>query len=215
VVKLSWYLARAGGLVSWGLLAGSVLWGLALSTRITGPSPKPPWMLAFHRFLGALSLVFVGVHIGALVADSYVRFGPADILIPFTSSWRPVAVAYGIVALYLLLAVEITSLMMKRISNKTWRRVHRLSFALFVFATAHTLTAGTDGAIAAVQWTTVGLTTLALFLWLFRVLVPKSAKPRRAMPPGHKPPARSSGPAGPAGASEQSASEPADASRAG
>jgi DMSO/TMAO reductase YedYZ heme-binding membrane subunit len=208
-VKLSWYLARSGGLVSWGLLAGSVLWGLALSTRISGPSPKPPWMLAFHRFLGALSLVFVGVHIGALVADGYIRFGPVDILIPFASSWRPVAVAWGVVSLYLLLAVEITSLMMKRISNKTWRRVHRLSFALFVFATAHTLTAGTDGTIAAVQWTTVGLTTLALFLWLFRVLVPKSSKPRRTLPPGHKPPAR------PARAGEPANVEPADVSSAG
>ena len=31
---LLWYTARAAGIVTWALLAASVLWGLALSTRV-------------------------------------------------------------------------------------------------------------------------------------------------------------------------------------
>jgi hypothetical protein len=43
-----------------------------------------------------------------------------------------------------LLAVEITSLLRKRISKRLWRATHYLSFPLFILATAHGVTAGTD-----------------------------------------------------------------------
>ena len=67
-------------------------------------------MLDVHRFLGGLAAVFVGVHVIGLLLDSFVAFGPTDVLVPLASSWHPVAVAWGIVAMYLLVAVELTSL---------------------------------------------------------------------------------------------------------
>jgi DMSO/TMAO reductase YedYZ heme-binding membrane subunit len=76
--------------------------------------------------------------------DSYVHFGVRDVLVPFASSWRPAAVAWGIVGLYLLAAVEISSLARKRLSHRIWRRLHFLSFPLFATATFHLLAAGTD-----------------------------------------------------------------------
>ena len=94
--------------------------------------------------LGALALVFTGVHVGAILSDTYVHFGLVDVLVPFTSSWHPGAVAWGVVALYLLVAVECTSLLRARIPQTLWRRVHYASFPLFVMATVHGLTAGTD-----------------------------------------------------------------------
>ena len=57
--QLWWYTARAGGLVAWALATASVVWGLLLSGRITR-KPKPAWVLDLHRFLGALTVVFVG-----------------------------------------------------------------------------------------------------------------------------------------------------------
>ena len=63
---------------------------------------------------------------------------------PFASSYETGALALGIVAMYLLLAVEITSLLMKRMSRRMWHGVHFSSFALFVFATVHGLLVGTD-----------------------------------------------------------------------
>ena len=65
-------------------------------------------------------------------------------LVPFASSWHPVAVAWGVTALYLLLAVELTSLLRSRISKRVWRATHYLSFPLFALATIHGLSAGTD-----------------------------------------------------------------------
>jgi len=111
-----WYVARAAGLVSWALLAAATLWGLALSTRALGDRPRANWLLDLHRWLGGTALAFTGVHVVALLADQYVHFGVAEILVPFTSSWHPVAVAWGVVAAYLLLAVELTSLARNRLS---------------------------------------------------------------------------------------------------
>jgi predicted ferric reductase len=142
--QLWWYTARSAGIVSWALLTGGVLWGLALSTRLLGPRPRPNWMLDLHRFLGGAAVVFTGVHVVSLMLDSYVGFGVEDVLVPFTSSYRPSAVAWGIVGLYLLAAVEITSLLRKHLSKRVWRATHLLSFPLFVVATVHGITAGTD-----------------------------------------------------------------------
>jgi predicted ferric reductase len=97
-----------------------------------------------HRWLGGVALIFTGVHVIALLADQYVHFGLAGVLVPFASKWHPVAVAWGVVALYLLLAVELTSLARARLPKKVWRRVHFASFALFIVSTIHGLAAGTD-----------------------------------------------------------------------
>jgi predicted ferric reductase len=157
--NLAWYVARASGLVAWGLLATTVLWGLFYAGRLTGRVPPPAWNLDLHRFLGALSVIFVAVHVIGLMADKYVDFGVAQVLIPFSSSWRPGAVAWGVTAMYLLVAVEATSLAKRKLPRKVWRSVHLLSFVLFVFSTVHAIQSGTDLANTFVR--VVGLTLLA------------------------------------------------------
>jgi DMSO/TMAO reductase YedYZ heme-binding membrane subunit len=156
---LPWYVARASGLVAWAVVSASVLWGLALSTRALGKRPRPAWLLDLHRYLGGLAVVFTAVHIVAIVGDSYVHFGIVDVLVPFASAWNPPAVALGVVALYLLIAVEVTSLLRRRIPQRLWRRVHFVSFPLFALTTLHLFTAGTDNGnvllLAAVLGTTV------------------------------------------------------------
>jgi predicted ferric reductase len=168
-----WYTARAGGIVAWVLLALSVAWGLLLSTRLLGRRPAPAWLLDLHRFLGGLAVVFTGVHIAGLVADSYVHFGVADVLVPFASAWKPGAVALGVVGFWLLLAVEITSLLMKRLPRKLWRAVHFSSFALFVVAGVHGATAGTDAMNSLYRSVTLTLVLFAVFLTLVRIFAPR------------------------------------------
>ena len=73
-------------------------------------------------------MLFLAVHLGALVADSYVHFGVADLLVPFASSWKSGAVAWGVVAFWFLIAVEVSSLMMRRLPRRTWRAIHLTSY---------------------------------------------------------------------------------------
>ena len=146
LATLTWYATRAGGVVAYALLAAATIWGLALSTRVHGSSPPRPWVLHVHRMLGGLALAMTAFHVISILLDSFVHFGLTDVLVPFATGWKSTAVAVGIIAAYLLLAVEITSLLRQRISNRTWRRVHYASFAVFVFASVHFIAAGTDAA---------------------------------------------------------------------
>ncbi|MGN6695378.1 MAG: ferric reductase-like transmembrane domain-containing protein [Aquihabitans sp.] len=164
-----WYVNRAAGLVSWALLSASIVFGLLLSSKALGTKVRPNWIQDLHRGLSGLAVVFVGVHVLGAIADSYVHFGAADVLVPLASSWRPVAIAWGVVSMYLLLAVELTSLLRKHIPKRWWRGIHFLSFPLFLTATAHGVTAGSElgttaGIAAAVLVTAgiAGLTTLRI-----------------------------------------------------
>jgi DMSO/TMAO reductase YedYZ heme-binding membrane subunit len=167
-------------MVGWGLLAASVLWGLALSTKVTGKRPRPSWVLDLHRFLGGLALVFTAIHVGAIMADSYVHFGIVEVIVPLASGWHPVAVAWGVVALYLLAAVEATSLLRKRLSKRVWRATHFLSFPLFLLTTIHALTAGTDGHNLVLRWAVIAASAAVTVLTFVRV---RQAERRRSSPP--------------------------------
>jgi predicted ferric reductase len=157
MTHLSWYAARAAGIVAWALLTASTAWGLGLSGRLFAHRrPRPAWVLDLHRYLGGLATAFVVVHVAAVVADTYVHFGVADVLVPFASHWRPTAVAWGVVAVWLLVAVEATSLLRRFLPRTLWRRVHYLSLPLFLLATLHGVTAGTDAASSLGVVTAVG-----------------------------------------------------------
>lgn len=174
--SLSWYVARSGGLVAWLACAASVGWGLTLSSRLVRRRGAPAWLLASHRFLGLLAVIFVGVHLVGLWFDAYVPFGPAELFIPMRSSFKPLAVAWGIVALYLLVAVELTSLFMRHIPRRWWHRIHLSSLALLVLATVHGFTAGTDESNALFRWMALSVSTALVFVGTFRVLVDRKAQ---------------------------------------
>lgn len=174
--QLWWYVARSSGFVSWGTVTLSVLWGLLLSTKLMGKGKPAAWLLDVHRFLGGLSVTFLAVHLVALWGDSYVTFGWAELFVPMASSWQPGAVAWGIVAMYLLLAVEITSLLMNRIPRKLWRWVHFSSFALYVLATVHVITAGTDRTNPVFRWVALASVQLVLFLLVARMFTARRLK---------------------------------------
>lgn len=174
--ELWWYVARAGGIVALLLTGMAVIWGLALSTKVMDGTPSPRWLLSLHKSLGALSVTFTGIHVAALMLDSYVHFGITDVLVPFASDWQPGAVAWGIVTTYLLLAVQVSSLLMKRIPRHWWKRIHMTSWLLFWTGLLHGITAGTDATHPIYVAVTATMTLLVLFLTIARSL---SAKKRR------------------------------------
>jgi hypothetical protein len=193
--QLWWQVARAGGLVAYGLLAAATIWGLAVSTRLLGRWPAPGWTLDLHRYLGGLALTFTSIHLAALLLDTYIQFDLQDLLVPFAAAWRPAAVAWGVVALYLLVAVQATSLARRRLPHRLWRRIHLAAFPLFVAATAHLLTAGSDRANPAVLTMLTTIAAATIFLLAFRLLqLARSSQPTasRGRPPatmraGHSP----------------------------
>ncbi len=173
--QFSWYLARAGGIVAWTALVASVLFGLAVAGRFV-PPPARPWAHDVHRYLGGLATIFTGVHLVGLVADNYVHFGIRELLVPFESEWEPGSVALGVVALYALVAVELTSLARRRLPKRLWRGVHLASFPLFAVATVHGLMAGADASGSAYMVLTLtGCTAVGFLTVARRVLRPRGA----------------------------------------
>lgn len=174
-----WYIARSGGIVALVLSAASVLWGLLLSSKYLQGGPKPAWLLNLHRFLGALTVGFSLVHVAALYLDSFVEFGIDELLIPFRSGWKPAEVAAGVVAFWLLLAVHMSSVVMKRIPRRWWKLIHLSSYVMLPLGALHGVTAGTDASSPWYQLVSGGLIGLLAFLTAWRALnVQKRARPR-------------------------------------
>lgn len=172
--QLWWHLARASGIVAWLFLTASVLWGIFLSTKLLQRWRRPAWLADLHRWLGALTVGFVVVHLLALVADSYATFDLLDLTVPFASSWNRGAVALGVGALWLLLAVEVSSLMMKRLGRRTWRRIHMGSYLVFWLTSLHAAFAGTDTTNPLYRVTAIVSILAVVFALVYRLLVGKS-----------------------------------------
>jgi len=141
---ITWDTARAGGFTAYLLVTLSVLLGLALSLRW-----QPRWFprlisYELHVWITVLSFIFLGIHIFASWIDPFTGFGVGELLIPVVSHYRPLWMAFGIVALYLSLAVTLSLFVRRQIGYKWWLRLHELSFALWGLATIHGLATGSD-----------------------------------------------------------------------
>ena len=178
--KVWWYVSRSTGVVAWALLALAVLWGLALSTRALGRRSPAPWLLDVHRFLGGLAVIFTIVHFVTLSFDPWMKseygYKLTQAFVPFTSTWKPGPMAWGIVAFYLLLAVELTSLIKNRLPQKFWRGVHLASYPLYAMATIHLLTAGSDNQNSLLRWSVLATVGAVVFFTVYRIIGPGRAE---------------------------------------
>lgn len=138
-----WLLARASGLGAYALLTLSVLAGLVLKSR-PFPGLKAFRVTEIHKTLALSGLGLLALHGTSLVLDSTVKVTPAALLVPGLVSYRPAAVAAGVVAGWLFAVVTASFWLRKRIGHRAWRRLHWLTYGLFALATVHGLTSGTD-----------------------------------------------------------------------
>jgi sulfoxide reductase heme-binding subunit YedZ len=140
---LTWYLARASGVVAYLLLTGVVVVGIALAGKVTVRWPRFA-VVDVHRFGSLLVGVFIAVHATTLALDTYLPFTPIQLVVPFASHYRPLPTALGIVAMEMLAAIAITNVVRKRLPYRFWRRAHYITLAVWVAATAHGMTVGSD-----------------------------------------------------------------------
>src|SRR5581483_11125463 len=65
---------------------------------------------------------------------------------PLVSSYKPVAVALGVLAFYLMAAITVSFSVRRYIGRRAWRMLHWGSFGLYALATAHGLLVGSSAA---------------------------------------------------------------------
>lgn len=153
-----WFASRGTGVVCLLLLTASVVLGVITSVRFE-TRHWPRFVLErLHRNISLLIMVFIGIHVATTVIDGFVPIGYLDAVIPFRSPYRTIWLGLGAVALDLLLALAITSVVRVRLGYRVWRAVHWLAYACWPIALMHGLGTGSD----ARQGWMVALDVLAL-----------------------------------------------------
>ena len=141
---VTWDVARAGGFTAFVMLTFAVAIGLALTLHIQ--SPRWPRIInsELHNFITLLALIFTGVHILAVWIDPFTKFGWNEVFIPFASHYRPLWMAFGIIALYTGIAIGISTWLRPLIGYKLWRSLHVLTLLLYALVVVHGIATGSD-----------------------------------------------------------------------
>jgi sulfoxide reductase heme-binding subunit YedZ len=185
-----WYATRATGLMALVLLTLTMVFGLTTTTRARARNWPGFAQQEMHRRISILSVVFLGLHVLTSVMDTFVNIPLAAVVIPFTSKYQGFWVGLGAVALDLMIAVFVTSLLRERMRPATWRAVHWLAYLSWPVALAHTFGMGTD---AGEGWVIVlgivcGLSVAAALGWRLRAASRQaSARTAHASVPGMPP----------------------------
>jgi sulfoxide reductase heme-binding subunit YedZ len=139
-----WYVTRAAAVSSYIVLSATVMLGMVRSLARVGRM-RVSWALdETHQFLALLTVALVALHLLSLVFDPLIPFTPLNLLLPIAEPYRPVAVDLGVLSLYGLMTVAVSSWLRRHIAYASWRTLHYVSFAAFFLVTLHGVLAGSD-----------------------------------------------------------------------
>lgn len=150
-----WYVIRGAGFVAAGLLILLMLSGIGQVTGIIYRIVDPIKAWAIHKALAYALCASIAIHAGFLLIDKYVRFSLTQILVPFASHYNngtklggiplgALAVTLGITAMYGVAIVVASSLGWIDTKKKAWRKLHYISYAVFLLVFLHALYIGSD-----------------------------------------------------------------------
>ena len=139
-----WYATRASGIVTLILLTLTMILGLLTTSRAQGRNWPGFAQQEIHRRISIIAVVFLAIHVLTSILDTYVHIGWFALVVPFASPYSRFWVGVGTIALDLMVAVFVSSLLRARLKPGTWRGIHWLAYALWPLALAHTFGLGTD-----------------------------------------------------------------------
>lgn len=162
-----WYAIRAAGIASYLLMTASMGWGIALSSKAVKRWVPASVALDLHNYLSWSALGLAVLHAALLLATDFFDYSLLNLLVPFTGPYEPLWVGIGIIAFYLMVLATVTFYLIKHIGNKTFRRIHYLTYLSFALALIHAIQAGTDSVTLMPLY--FGTALAVLFLTLFRI----------------------------------------------
>ncbi|MEJ2860013.1 ferric reductase-like transmembrane domain-containing protein [Actinomycetospora flava] len=177
-----WNVSRALGLVAL-LLMGIVLALGALHntslTKVVGQALPRFVLVALHRNLALITVVFVLLHVVTVLVTPYLPLRWYHLLVPFTATFNPWPVALGAIAFDLLLAVVISSSLRKYLSKRAWLVVHWTTYVCFPVAVGHAVA---NASFRGGTWWTLVVPLLATGLVVAALLYRRAARRRPALP---------------------------------
>ena len=139
-----WIWLRAAGIGSYVALFLAVAWGLVSTTGVVTRRVSKASSNRFHASVATAGIVLLAVHLVLLALHDFIPFDLLDLLVPVRSSYRPFAVALGIVSMYALVIVMVSSWVRSKMPTSVWRAIHLLAVPAFILALLHAVFAGTD-----------------------------------------------------------------------
>ena len=141
---LLWFLNRGSGFALLGVLSLALLLGV-LSRAGRAGGVVPGFVLqSLHRSISLLGVCLLAVHVATATVDEFVDISWWDAILPLGASYEPLWLGLGALALDLVLAVVLTSLLRARLGFETWRVIHPLAYAAWTAGLVHALGIGTD-----------------------------------------------------------------------
>ena len=169
--KWSWYLTRAGGLISFLLLYLVIFFGIAIRFPGLKKIFQPIDSLNFHAWISVQALIFVVIHGLVLLTDEYLNFSLKDLFIPLSSTYQPELVTLGVLGMYSMIAIILTSYFRKYISQRIWRITHFLNIVLYGLAFFHAFYLGTDLKSGLMREIFLGMNVLLLAMMIVSLLL--------------------------------------------
>lgn len=177
-----WNVSRALGLVAL-LLMGVVLALGALHntslTRVVGQAMPRFVLVALHRNLALITVVFVLLHVVTVMVTPYLPLRWYHLVVPFTATFNPWPVALGAIAFDLLLAVVISSSLRKYLSKRAWLVVHWTTYVCFPVAVAHAIA---NASFRGGTWWTLLVPLVAVGMVVGALLYRRAARRRPTLP---------------------------------
>jgi methionine sulfoxide reductase heme-binding subunit len=168
--SLDWYLTRSTGAMALILLTITLAVGVLDVSRWSSPAWPRFVVDSLHRNVSLLAVVFLALHILTAVLDSFAPISLLDAFVPFVGSYRPFWLGLGAVALDLMLAVLLTSLLRRHMGYASWRITHWLAYACWPIALLHGLGTGSDVKATWLLALSLACATVALAAVLARVI---------------------------------------------
>ncbi len=182
-----WIIGRAAGLSAYLLMVLLVGTGLVLSHpgRSRLRRPRAATRIRLHVSLAVFTLALTVLHVVVLATDSYAGVGWRGTLVPMGSTYRPVPVTLGVIALYAGLLAGLTAeLAGRRVAARVWWPVHKVAAVALLLAWGHGVLAGIDTPLLLWLYLSTGAAVLGLAGWRYTAPTPRDLVDDLAAAPG-------------------------------
>jgi sulfoxide reductase heme-binding subunit YedZ len=171
-----WYLMRGSGVVSLLLLTAVSALGIATVSRWR-PGRSPRFVtLGLHRNIALLAVAFLGVHVLTAAFDPQASVSLVSVILPLPSDRYSLWLGLAALALDLVVALVVTSLVRHRIPPRLWRGVHWLAYLAWPVALLHGAGMGTDaGAVWMLAIDAICIAVFAAAFLLRLINAPRTA----------------------------------------
>jgi ferredoxin/DMSO/TMAO reductase YedYZ heme-binding membrane subunit len=159
--------AAFAGFAAYLMMVATIAWGTATALGVARRAVARETVVRTHIALGIGALAFLSTHIAANVVAPSADLSPLDAIVPYAGTGT--ALSLGVLGAELTVVVAASTWFRRRVSPRSWHRVHLLAHPAYVLSIAHVLMAGSDVGHPLLAALLVVTVVVLVVVWLVRV----------------------------------------------